>query len=195
MAYVLLLENLGKIISSKQVVECDCKFPSLLSLILMQSTGKHAQNNIATNPGEFQKLGTKRYQSDKLSFEPKIIILETLILNSRSKSDGTAVLSAGFPSECVRSVCVCGMALEPFPAPLRGQAWAIRCDRVCLAAAALFNTRGTGFRECSVSVELQRAGHSCACWRKGSPFPSELSILCRVSAASAAFPPQARVWS
>lgn len=84
------------------------KLPSLLSLILMQTTGKRAQNNIATNPGEFQKLGTKRYQSDKLSFEPKIIILETLILNSRTKSDSTALLSEGFPSECVRSVCVCG---------------------------------------------------------------------------------------
>ncbi|KAF2977349.1 hypothetical protein EK904_006256 [Melospiza melodia maxima] len=83
------------------------------------SSGKHAQNNIATNPGEFQKSGTKRYQSDKLSFEFKIIILETLILNSRTKSDSTAVLSERFPSECVRSICVCGRALELFPAPAR----------------------------------------------------------------------------
>lgn len=71
------------------------------------------------------------------------------------------------------------MALEPFPAPapLRGQAWAIRCDRVCLAAAAaaVFQHTGRGFSECSVSVELigqsrspAAPGHSCACWRKGA---------------------------
>lgn len=77
MAYVLLLENFGKKICSTQVVERDCKLPSLLSLIPMQSSRKRAQNNIAINPGEFQKLGTKRYQSDKLSFEFKITILET----------------------------------------------------------------------------------------------------------------------
>lgn len=119
MAYVLLLENFGKKIYSKQVVECDCKLPSLLSLIPVQSSWKRAQNNIATNPGEFQKLGTKRYQSDKLSFDFKITILESLILNSRTKSDSPAVLSERFPSECLRSVCVCGAALEPFPAGAR----------------------------------------------------------------------------
>lgn len=170
----------------------------------MQSSGKCAQNNIATSPGEFQKLGTKGYQSDKLSF--KILILEMLILNSRIKSGSTAVLSERFPSECIRSISVCGMALEPFPAPvpLRGQAWAIRCDRVCLAAAAaaVFQHTGRAFSECSVAVELQRAEPFSGCpgallrmLKEGSPFCSELSILCCVSAASAAFPPQPRVWS
>lgn len=193
-------------ICSKQVVECDCKLPSLLSLIPMQSSGKHAQNNIATNPGEFQKSGTKRYQSDKLSLEFKIIILETLILNSRTKSDSTAVLSERFPSECVRSICVCGTAIELFPAPavLRGQAWAIRCDRECWAAAAAVFSHRTG---ALVSVQCQGSfispmGLSCPGAllrllkeRKGNPFCSELSILCCVSAASAAFPPQPGAWS
>lgn len=89
-------KTLEKKICSKPVVECDCKLPSLLSLIPMQSSRKCAQNNIATSPGEFQKLGTKRYQSDKLSFEFKIIILEMLILNSRTKSGSAAVLSEHF---------------------------------------------------------------------------------------------------
>lgn len=177
-------------------MECYCKLPSLLSLIPMQSSGKCAQNNIATSPGEFQKLGTKGYQSDKLSF--KIIILEMLILNSRIKSGSTAVLSERFPSECSRSISVCGMALEPFPAPapLRGRAWAIRCDRVCLAAAAVFQHTGRAFSECSVAVELQPfsgcPGALLRMLKEGSPFCSELSILCCVSAA---FPPQPRVWS
>lgn len=197
MAYVLLLENFGKKICSKQVVECDCKLPSLLSLIPMQSSGKHAQSNIATSLGEFQKLGTKRYQSDKLSFEFKIFILEMLILNSRIKSGSAAVLSERFPSECIRSISVSGMA----PAPLRGQAWAIRCDRVCLAAAAAFQHTGRGFSECSESVELHGAEPFSSCpgaplrmLKEGSPSRSELSSLCCVSAASAAFPPQPRVW-
>lgn len=159
-----------KKICSKQVEECDCKLPSLLSLILMQTTGKRAQNNIATNPGEFQKLGTKRYQSDKLSLEPKIIILETLILNSRTKSDSTALLSEGFPSECVRSVCVCGMALELFPAPLRGQAWAIRCDRACLAAAAaVFNTRGRDLGSVQCQSSFSGQGTPARAEGKGAP--------------------------
>lgn len=145
-------KTLGKKICSKQVVECDCKPPSLLPLIPMQSSRKHAQNNIATTPGEFQKLGTKRYQSGKLSFEFKTVILETLILNLRTKSDSPAVLSERFPSECGRSICVCGTQT---PA-LRGQAWAIRCDSDSVAAAAVINT-GAGHwvsAECSVPAEL-----------------------------------------
>lgn len=68
--------------------------------------------------------GPRGTKVTKLSFEFKIIILETLILNSRTKSDSTAVLSERFPSECVRSISVCGRALELLPAParLRGQA-------------------------------------------------------------------------
>lgn len=198
MAYVLLLENFGKKICSKQVVECDCKLPSLLSLIPMQSSGKHAQSNIATSLGEFQKLGTKRYQSDKLSFEFKIFILEMLILNSRMKSGSTAVLSERFPSECIRSISVSGMALVV----LWGQAWALRCDRDCAWLLLLLcSAHGQGFSECSESVELHGAEPFSSCpgaplcmLKEGSPSRSELSSLCCVSAASAAFPPQPRVW-
>lgn len=199
MAYVLLLEKFGKKICSKQVVECDCKLPSLLSLMPMQSSRKRAQNNIATSPGEFQKLGTKRYQSDKLSFEFKIILLEMLILNSRTKSDSTAV-----PSECfslrMRKEHQClwdGTWAVPSPGATGGEAWAIRCDRECLAAAPVLHTRGRWFNECSVSVNSirQSPGALLRMLKEGSPFCSELSLLCRVSAASASLSPRPRVWS
>lgn len=136
MAYVLLLENFGKKICSKQVVECDCKFPSLLPLIPVQSSRKRAQNNIATNPGEFQKLGTKRYQSDNLSFEFKITVLESLILNSSTKSGSPAVLCERFPSECIRSICVGGAALsrsQPRHCEARPGHWGVtECARLLL---------------------------------------------------------------
>lgn len=68
-----------------------------------------------------------------------------LILNWRTNSDSTAVISEHFPSECVRSICVCGVALEPFPAlALPGQAWVLRGGRVCLAAAAAVLNTGQG---------------------------------------------------
>lgn len=117
----------------------------------MQSSGKCAQNNIATSPGEFQKLGTKRYQSDKLSFEFKIIILERLILNSGS----AAVLSLNvFPQNASGASVFAGWPLCPSqPRPgLSNKVW-----QSVLGCCCCVPTRGRGFSECSVSVELHRA--------------------------------------
>lgn len=131
---------------------------------------------------EFQKLGTKRYQSDKLSFEFKIIILETLILNSRTKSDSTAVLSGYFPSECVRSICVCGMALELFPAPgLSSEVWQSVLGCCCCCCCAQHTAGPWWVLSVSPAPQLCQAEPSCACWRKGEgafPFRAEHPLLC-----------------
>lgn len=127
---------------------------------------------------------------DKLSFEFKIIILETLILNSRTKSDSTAVLSERFPSECVRSICVCGRALELLPAPawLRGQAWAItECAWLLLLLCSAHGAGPLVSVQCQCSssalsgravLQLPRGTPAHAEGKEREPFPSELSILC-----------------
>lgn len=60
-------KTLEKKFRSKGVVECDYKLLSLLFVIAVQSSqGKRAQNDMAASLEAFQKLGTKRYQSEKL---------------------------------------------------------------------------------------------------------------------------------
>lgn len=64
------------------------------------------------------RLGTRRYQSDKLFFELKIGILEMLTLNSSTKSDSAAShLRTFFHQNAREASVVYGMALVPFPSP------------------------------------------------------------------------------
>lgn len=179
MAYVLLLGNFGKKkICSKQVVEYDCKLPSLLSLILSRVLGNVHRTTlqpIQESSRNWGPRGTKVVTNCLLSLK-SFFWKHSLWIQELSLPALLSSLKV-FPQDA-SGVCVCGTAL------LRGQAW----QRGVAGCAA----QGRAFRECQPSFG---AGHSCTCWRKGSPSPSELSILCRVSAASAAFPPQPRAWS